>query len=94
MIRRVRRISFVVAGRVQGVGFRASAVAEAVRLAVTGFVRNRRDGAVEGHAQGAPAAVTAFVQWLSHGPTFARVANVEVQDLAVVAGEAAFEVRR
>ena len=90
----MRRISFVVAGRVQGVGFRASAAAEAARLAVTGFVRNRRDGAVEGQAQGEPAVVTAFVQWLQRGPAFARVASVGVQDLALVAGEADFEVRR
>ena len=41
------RARFVVHGEVQGVNFRASAVREALRLAVTGRVWNRDDGAVE-----------------------------------------------
>jgi acylphosphatase len=92
--RPVRRISFVVTGRVQGVGFRASAAAAARRLQLSGFVRNRHDGAVEGHAQGDEAAVASFVQWLHRGPSFARVDGVELQDLPRDAGAiATFDVR-
>ena len=50
-----REIRFT--GRVQGVGFRATARAIAARHAVTGWVRNEPDGSVLMQIQGAPAEV-------------------------------------
>lgn len=92
----MRRITFLVSGRVQGVGFRASAAAVARRLRLAGFVQNREDGAVAGHAQGEPAAIDAFVAWLQRGPTFAHVVSLEVQDLPLDDRDrdSDFEVRR
>ena len=69
-----------VRGRVQGVGFRASMGAEADRLGVVGWVRNRADGSVEALLQGPPDAVAAIVDWARNGPSGARVAAVEVTD--------------
>jgi acylphosphatase len=48
-----RRVHY--SGRVQGVGFRFTAEAIALRFAVTGFVRNLRDGRVELVAEGTAA---------------------------------------
>lgn len=48
-------------GRVQGVGFRATAVSVARGHAVRGWVRNLSDGRVELFADGAPGAVEAFL---------------------------------
>lgn len=50
------------AGRVQGVGFRATTQSLAGGHPVTGWVRNLEDGRVEMWAQGAPAAVEAFLR--------------------------------
>ena len=44
---------------------------------IRGWVRNRRDGTVEAHAQGAPDAVERFVDWCRQGPPLARVSNVD-----------------
>jgi acylphosphatase len=49
-------------GSVQGVGFRATAVRVASGHAVRGWVRNLSDGGVELFADGAPAAVDAFLR--------------------------------
>jgi acylphosphatase len=68
-----------VTGRVQGVGFRWSAVREARLLGVRGRVRNADDGSVEVEAEGAPAALERFLAWLRRGPAGAYVDDVEVQ---------------
>jgi acylphosphatase len=64
-------------GVVQGVGFRWSLHAEAARLGLGGWVRNRRDGTVEAVVAGPAAAVEALVAWAHRGPPAARVARVE-----------------
>lgn len=65
-----------VAGRVQGVFFRASAREEALAHGVSGYARNLPDGRVEVLACGRVEAVAAMRQWLSHGPTRAEVTGV------------------
>ena len=65
-----------VTGRVQGVGFREAMRAEAVRLGVRGWVRNRQDGSVEAVVQGSRAAIEALSTWMHRGPPAARVSGV------------------
>ncbi|MDQ1375726.1 MAG: acylphosphatase [Actinomycetota bacterium] len=72
----------VVSGRVQGVFFRDSCQREAAAAGVTGWVRNRGDGAVEAVFEGDEAAVGHMVAWCGHGPSHARVDHVEVADEA------------
>lgn len=79
-------------GRVQGVSFRASTRVEALRLGLTGWVRNLPDGRVEACAGGEPAALAAFEQWLQRGPRHARVGRVDASDAPQVEFEG-FEIR-
>ncbi|MCF7984854.1 MAG: acylphosphatase [Thiohalocapsa sp.] len=65
-----------VAGRVQGVFFRASAREEALRLGLTGYARNLPDGRVEVMACGDADALGAMREWLRHGPPQADVSGV------------------
>ncbi|OJZ20232.1 MAG: acylphosphatase [Thiobacillus sp. 65-29] len=65
-------------GRVQGVWFRESMRIEAERLAVSGWVRNTPDGAVEAVVQGQVSAVDALIAWAHKGPPLARVERVEI----------------
>lgn len=74
-----KRIEVVVHGRVQGVFYRASAQREARRLGLTGWVKNRPDGTVEVIAEGEEDQVKDFLAWAQHGPTTARVDNVDVK---------------
>jgi len=76
--RRVR-----IEGRVQMVGFRAFAMAEARRRGLAGWVRNCPDGSVELLAQGEKAVVSEFLELMGRGPAAARVDRMAVVDLAV-----------
>ncbi len=68
---------FIVSGRVQGVFYRQSALHQAQRLELRGWVRNRPDGRVEGLAQGAAQSLEEFRAWLRQGPSAAQVDSVE-----------------
>ncbi len=65
------------------VGFRAFAVEAASRMGVSGWVRNRQDGAVEVLAQGPPALVEEFMARMRRGPAAARVASCEATPVAI-----------
>jgi acylphosphatase len=71
-----------VQGRVQGVFFRASTQREALRLGITGYAKNLRDGSVEVLACGSDAAVARLRDWLWSGPGAARVTSVECETVA------------
>ena len=71
---------YVITGRVQGVGFRFYMQRKARELGVTGWVRNRRDGAVEAVVQGEADAVEAMTAWARRGPPSAVVAEVSITD--------------
>ncbi|MCC6201705.1 MAG: acylphosphatase [Gammaproteobacteria bacterium] len=74
--------SYLVSGRVQGVGFRAGAAARATALALDGWVRNLADGRVEALARGNLAALEAFEDWLRRGPRGAAVSEVVASKIA------------
>ena len=66
-----------VSGRVQGVYFRAMTRERALGLGLSGWVRNRRDGAVEVLACGDEAKLAELEAWLRRGPAHARVVSVQ-----------------
>jgi acylphosphatase len=90
----MRRVRAIVTGRVQGVGFRASTVAEARACGLTGWVRNLADGSVELEAQGDEALVAALLAWCAHGPPSARVTDVRVEERDALPDEHGFLQRR
>lgn len=83
----------VVRGRVQGVWFRGSMQAEAERLGVAGWVRNRGDGAVEAELEGERTAVETLLAWAGHGPRGARVTGVELEELEPQGERGGFAIR-
>jgi acylphosphatase len=70
-------LQLTITGRVQGVGYREWLRAEALRLGVRGWVRNRRDGSVEAVVQGSPAAVDILITLARGGPPAADVTRLE-----------------
>ena len=72
---------FLIAGRVQGVFFRASTRAQAERLGLAGQAINLSDGRVEVVAVGPEARITELEEWLEQGPAAARVDSVVAEPL-------------
>jgi acylphosphatase len=70
----------VIRGRVQGVGFRAWTEYTALEHGLQGWVRNRRDGAVEVLFVGSPDAVAAMIAACHQGPRGSRVDGVDQRD--------------
>ena len=68
----------VIEGIVQGVGFRYAFQAQAVRLGLSGWVRNRADGRrVEAVVAGDEPTVQALLIACRRGPLLARVERIE-----------------
>jgi acylphosphatase len=73
----VAEAGYRVTGRVQGVGFRWWTRSLAVRLGVTGTVRNLSDGTVAVHARGTDDQLRQLEAHLREGPPGARVSSVD-----------------
>jgi acylphosphatase len=71
---------WIVAGRVQGVGFRYFVQSTAAALKLRGFTRNLGDGRVEVYAVGQPAKLSDLAAALHRGPRLAQVRSVEEQE--------------
>ena len=75
-----RAIRCVVAGKVQGVYYRAATAERAAALGLVGWVKNLPDGRVETVARGSLDALTELAAWLWQGPPAARVVSVQVEE--------------
>lgn len=71
---------YIIAGRVQGVGFRYFVVRQARALGLLGWVRNLPDGTVEATAAGPASALSQLEEALRQGPSMSRVDRVTVAD--------------
>lgn len=73
----LKRLEATVHGLVQGVGYRWYARQMARRLNLSGYVRNRSDGAVEVLAEGQERTLREFLAYLKTGPSAAVVERVD-----------------
>jgi acylphosphatase len=72
------RMHVFVSGTVQGVFFRQNTKRQAEGFGVKGWVRNLPDGRVEAVLEGEESAVKKLVEYCRHGPSSAKVENIEV----------------
>ena len=68
-----------VSGKVQGVWFRDSARQEAIKLKVTGWVKNIPSGTVYLEAEGEENNLKSLERWLHIGSPYSRVDRVDLQ---------------
>lgn len=73
----MKHLDITVKGKVQGVSYRAATKAVADQLGVRGTVKNEANGDVVIEAEGEPAMLEMFVEWLNEGPQHSEVTGVE-----------------
>ena len=89
----MRTVRLRIAGKVQGVGYRAWAIRVAVSLTLRGWVRNRGDGTVELLATGDDDAVATMIETCRRGPSDARVDLIDILE-AEDPGDTGFTARQ
>ncbi|WP_194435048.1 acylphosphatase [Vibrio fluminensis] len=76
-----RCMKFVVAGRVQGVGFRYQTAYFALKVGATGYAKNLWDGNVEVMVCGNEAQIAKMHEYLKEGPPSSRVDQLSREEV-------------
>ena len=83
-----------ITGGVQGVGFRVWTRDEALRLGLTGWVRNEDDGSVSALIAGPGGAISTMIERLRRGPPGSSVSNVETEPAKLATMPTDFRITR
>ncbi len=89
-----KAVHCVVSGIVQGVGFRVYTQREAIRLNLTGWVKNTPEGHVEVFAQGDERGLILLKEWLKKGPSAATVTSVMCKTVEFNSSFTQFKIAR
>jgi acylphosphatase len=89
----IRHYNIIVKGKVQGVSYRFSAHAKAIKLGLTGYVKNLPDGSVFIEAEGKEDAINKLIEWCYAGPPRAKVSEVDATE-SELKGYKNFELKR
>lgn len=89
-----KRISLLIGGRVQGVGYRANAEFTAIKLGLVGYVENLPDGRVHMVAEGEESQCLQLMEWARQGPWLAHVDQVDVSESSATGEFSSFVIRR
>ncbi|MGM0368446.1 MAG: acylphosphatase [Actinomycetota bacterium] len=89
----VKTFKIVLAGRVQGVGFRYFTESRASKYAIRGYVRNRPDGKVEIVCQGNSKDLDQFIEEVKKGPSFAGVTDINIEKVENPRNYNSFEIK-
>ncbi len=90
----MKRVHFTASGEVQGVGLRWSVQEMAQSLGLSGWIRNREDGMVEGEVQGTDPKIGEFMKNLKAGPGRARIETLIQEARPIQKLESGFDIRR
>ena len=88
-----RSYSIIVKGRVQGVSFRFATHAKALKLQLTGWVKNLPNGDVQIEAEGNETNINTLIDWCYVGPPLAKVEEVIAEEIQV-RDHRNFEIKR
>lgn len=74
-----KNVKIIIHGKVQGVGFRFSAVEKALEWNLTGTVQNYEDNKLELEVEGELDDLQKFLKWCHRGPEGAKIEKVDFE---------------
>lgn len=86
-------VHLIIKGKVQGVFYRAVAQQTAMKLDVTGWIKNTDEGNVEAIITGTRKSIDQFIDWCRTGPSNAKVSEVIIKE-KVFTSFNTFEIRK
>ncbi|MEX2597982.1 MAG: acylphosphatase [Salibacteraceae bacterium] len=86
-----KHLNIQIFGLVQGVWFRKNTKQKADALAISGFVRNEKDGSVYLELEGDASMIDIMLEWCERGPELARVDKLKKSEGAFM-GLNGFEI--
>lgn len=89
----IKQYHLLITGRVQGVGYRASALEKGQQLGIRGWVKNLSDGRVEMLIAGEQLELEQMISWTEQGPRFAEVTHIDVSEQSVTGKLSDFHIR-
>lgn len=88
----VVRKHYIFEGRVQGVGFRITMYQKAIKLGLTGWVRNLYNGNVEACVQGESERIEQLIQQMQ-SIVYIHIDHIEEENLEILQKERSFEMK-
>ena len=88
-----KSIKIKITGSVQGVGYRNFIKKVADRFEVKGYVKNEADGSVVIIASGEEKIINKIIDFCNNGPRFARIDDIEINDIVLDEEFNNFEIR-
>lgn len=89
----IKHYHLLISGRVQGVGYRASACDKGQQLGINGWVKNMPDGRVEMIIEGEQLKLEQMIAWAKQGPRFADVSHIDISEQSVTGKLSEFQIR-
>ena len=81
---RLKSVSMIVKGRVQGVAYRYYTELKATELNLDGSVQNIEDGSVHIIATGDDGSIDSLIEWCSRGSPASKVTEVAVKEVPLI----------
>lgn len=88
----IKHVTITITGKVQGVGFRYSALEKALELGITGIVKNQERNQIYLEVEGEVDLLKEFLKWCHIGPQGSKIDKVDYQSTEELKGYTEFNI--
>ena len=75
----MKHVKIIVKGKVQRIGFRFTTMQMAVKLGISGIIKNMENNQVYIEAEGEEIPLNNFIDWCRNGPPWAQINQITIE---------------